>query len=191
MRLDLISGTTNVIRFPVERRAPATLELLREIAPDLRDALYTGEAFGLPMPDPDLRHAVDAQTAEYILNNIRHERSPERQESLSALLVAAVTPAVFACRAAHDAAVAADAAQERVIDARIKGDSWLPGLEERADRLVMEAAQRFIEAHTRREEAEGVARAIGIAMSGETWAPFDLEAEAEALFFGKPAKRAR
>ena len=187
MRLDLIPGTTNVIRFPAERRAPATLELLREIAPDPRDALYTG---GLPMPDPDLRHIVDAQTAEYVLNNIRPERCPERQEALTALLVAAVTPAVFACRAAQDAAMAADAAQERVIDARIKGDSWLPGLEEKTDRLVLEAAQRFIEAHTRREEAEGVARAVGIAMRGETWAPFDLKSEAEALFFGKPDKRA-
>lgn len=190
MRLDLIPGTTNVIRFPVERRAPATLELLREIAPDIRAALYTGEAFGLPMPDPDLRHIVDAQTAEYILNNVRPERSPERQADLTAMLVAAVTPAVFACRAAQDAARAADAAQERLIDARIRGDSWLAALEEKSDHLEMTHAERVIEAHTRREEAEGVARAVGIAMSGETWTPFDLETEAQALFFGKPGKRA-
>jgi hypothetical protein len=34
------------------------------------------------------------------------------------------------------------------------------------------------------EEAEGVARAVGMAKRGETWVPFNLQAEAEALFFG-------
>jgi len=37
-------------------------------------------------------------------------------------------------------------------------------------------------AHTRTEEAEGVARAVGFARSGEAWQPRDVRREAEELF---------
>ncbi len=42
----------------------------------------------------------------------------------------------------------------------------------------------MVEAHLRSEEAEGAHRAVRLALRGEVWAPFDLQAEAEALFFG-------
>jgi hypothetical protein len=37
-------------------------------------------------------------------------------------------------------------------------------------------------AHMRAEEAEGVARAVGLARSGEAWRPRDERREAEELF---------
>ena len=55
MRVELLPGMTNVVRFPVERRARPTLELLRGIAPDVREVLNLAEAFGMEMPLPDLR----------------------------------------------------------------------------------------------------------------------------------------
>jgi hypothetical protein len=121
LRIELVAGTSNVVRFPVERRARPTLDLLREIA---------------------------------------------------------------------DASVAASHAQQRVVDAQSEGGYWLFPLEERAEALTMTAVQLMVEAHIRSEEAEGAARAVGMAMRGEAWVPFDLQAETEALFFGPTVRRA-
>ena len=60
MRIELLPGMTNVVRFPVERRARATLELLRGIAPDVREVLSLAEAFGIEPPVHDLRERADA-----------------------------------------------------------------------------------------------------------------------------------
>jgi hypothetical protein len=57
-------------------------------------------------------------------------------------------------------------------------------MEERADGLTVMAADLLVEAHLRSEEAEGANRAVRMAMHGETWVPFVLQAEAEALFLG-------
>jgi len=45
MQTDAMPGTSNVLRFPVERRARPTLDLLREIAPDVREVLATADDF--------------------------------------------------------------------------------------------------------------------------------------------------
>jgi hypothetical protein len=55
MRIELLSGETNVLRFPVEQRARPTLELLRDLAPDVREVLAVAEAYGLDMPVNDLQ----------------------------------------------------------------------------------------------------------------------------------------
>ena len=64
MRAELLPGVTNVVRFPVERRARPTLELLREIAPDVREVLAMADALGVEAPDPRLRDEADAEMAE-------------------------------------------------------------------------------------------------------------------------------
>ena len=46
MRVELLPGMTNVVRFPLEHRARRTLELLRGVAPDVREVLNVAEAFG-------------------------------------------------------------------------------------------------------------------------------------------------
>ena len=69
MRIELLPGMTNVVRFPVERRARPTLGLLRDIAPDVREVMSLAEAFGMEMPAPDLRGRTDAATAEHIATN--------------------------------------------------------------------------------------------------------------------------
>jgi hypothetical protein len=45
MRPDMLPGTPNVVRFPVERRARPTLDLMREIAPDVREVPAIAEVF--------------------------------------------------------------------------------------------------------------------------------------------------
>ena len=66
MRIALMAGTTNVLRFPVEQRAKPSLDLLRDIAPDLREISLVAEAFGLDEPSGGIRDEADRKTAERI-----------------------------------------------------------------------------------------------------------------------------
>jgi hypothetical protein len=181
MKSDRLPGMTNVVRFPVERRVRPTLDLLREIAPDVRELLSVADVFGLDVPVPDLRDRADAATAEYILI---HLAGPARTlGALDALLDPVVARAVAACQAAHDLAAAATDAQRLHLSAQTAGDARTGKLQERAEALTLKSAEALIEAHARVEEAEGVARAVGMARCGEAWTPRNLRAE-EAVLFG-------
>jgi hypothetical protein len=183
MRIALLPGLTNVVRFPVERRARPTLALLRDMAPDPREVLAVAEAFALDAPAPDLRDRTDAETAEHILNQIV-ETGEARTHALDALLEPVVARAVTVCRAAHDAAGEAVEARQVLLRALTARHPWIEPSQERAETLTFKATELLIEAHVRSEEAEGVARAVGIARRGETWTPRDPQADAAALFFG-------
>ncbi len=180
MRIELLPGMTNVMRFPVERRAHPTLDLLREIAPDARELLSVADAFGLEVPPFDLRARVDTATAEHIVNHLAGAGGAVHG-ALEALLDPVVARAVAACRAAHDGAVDATEARQALLRAQTAAQVRIEPLQERAEALTLTAARLLIEAHARVEEAEGVARAVGIARRGETWMPRDPQAEAEAL----------
>ena len=182
MRVELLPGLTNVIRFPVERRARPTLDLLREIAPDAREVGSAIEAFGLQDPTVGLRDAVDANTADHIANHVREEPGTYRQAALAELLDLVLQGAVTACRDAHDAAVAAAEAQQTLIHAQTEGGYWLEPLETKAEDLTEHAVELLVEAHRRSEEAEGVARAVGIALRGENWKPVARHETVEELF---------
>jgi hypothetical protein len=181
MRVELLPGTTNVVRFPVERRARPTLELLREIAPDVRVVLSIAEVFGVETPVFDLRERVDAETAEYIANQLPRYGAG-REAMLRELLDPVVASAVVASRAARDAWDEVAAAENRLARARRAGDFRIEALQEQVETLARRAAELMLVAHARAEEAEGVARAVGLARRGETWRPRDVHAEAEELF---------
>ena len=183
MRIELMTDGSNVVRFPVERRAQPTMQLLREIAPDVREVLYLSESFDIAFPALDLRQQTDRRIADYILNHVRPEPGTQRRDELEALMAPLVRRAVQGCRLAHDAALAATEAQQRLVSAQTSGGYWLAPLEERAEMLTTKAAWCLVEAHGWAEEAEGAARAIGMALRGESWVPFDLHAEADQLFF--------
>lgn len=188
MRIELPPGLTNVIRFPVERRARPTLDLLREIAPDAREVGNVAEAFGLDYPVVGLRDAADAGTAEYIHQHVPSEPGEVRQVALQRVLEPLLTQAVAACRDAHDAAVAAGEAQQQLVQAKTEGGFWIEALGQRADELSERAAELLVQAHLCTEEAEGAARAVRIAERGETWAPVDRDAEfAEAFGLARSA----
>lgn len=181
MRLELLPGMKNVLRFPIERRARPTLDLLREIAPDVREVLNIAEAFGMEPPAHDLREQVDAATAEHIANRVPTSR-PGRAAMLTELLDPVVAAAAAACRASYDARQEAAEAQQALLRALADGHLWIEPLHDRTEALTRRAAERLLVAHARVEEAEGVARAVGIARRGEEWMPRDGRAEADALF---------
>jgi hypothetical protein len=180
MRVELMPDTTNVVRFPIERRMRPTLELLREIAPDRYAVPLIAQAFDLDAPPPDLRSRVDAETAEYLLNHFA-DTGDIRHRALDALLEPVVARAVEACRAAHNLAVDAAEARDAVHYAQTAGHFWMVPLMERAETLARKAAELLIEAHARVEQTEGVARAVGMARRGETWTPRDRSAETGTL----------
>lgn len=182
MRIELLPGLTNVIRFPVERRARPTLDLLRQIVPDPREVGCAIEAFGLDDPTIGLRGAVDASTAEHIVNHVPAEPREARLSALDGLLSPLLAKAVTACRKAHDAAVTAAEAQQQLLQAQTEGGVWLERIEQRASELTYFAVELLVEAHCISEEAEGVARAVGIARRNETWAPVDRQRNIEELF---------
>lgn len=62
MRIELSPGCSNVIRFPVEERAKPSLDLLRDIVPDLREICLVAEAFGLEEPAFDIRGEADQRS---------------------------------------------------------------------------------------------------------------------------------
>ena len=188
MRIDTLPGTTNVVRFPVERRARPTLALMRALAPDVREVLGIAEAFDLEASPPDLRARVDAETARYVLDQFGGN-GPVPPAALQALLEPVVAAAVTASRAAHDLAAEAADARQVLARAEAAGGFWLDPVRGRAEALALRMAELLVAAHARVEEAEGVARAVGLTRRGEAWIPRDGRAEEDALF-GMLARRA-
>jgi hypothetical protein len=182
MRIELVTGTTNVVRFPVERRARPTLALLRKIAPDSREISLLIEEFGINCDPYETRPSADRAMAEHILNHVPREHGPARRAALQSLLEPFVKRAVERCREAHGAAAAAATARDAVARARIEDGYWLAPLEARAQVRTWEATQLLVEAHLAAEEAKGAARAIRMALCGEEWRPFDVNVETAALF---------
>jgi hypothetical protein len=184
MRLEMIRGGSNVVRFPVERRRAPSLELLRDIAPDPREVFELTEAFDLGLPLHELRPDADRAMAERILAEAPVEPGRRRRKALADLLAPLLQRATDLCRRTNDALQAAALAQERLAAARAAGGYWMAPLEEWATYWADTAACLIVEAYAASEEAEGAARAIELALSGEKWQPIDLRAAAEALLLG-------
>ena len=66
MRWELLPGSSNVYRFPVELVAKPTADLLRSVAPDVREVSLVAEAFGLEEPPTEVRNGSDRAMAERI-----------------------------------------------------------------------------------------------------------------------------
>ena len=181
MRIELLPGTTNVIRFPGEVRRSTTLATLREIAPDCRVVLNLADAFGLEAPVDSLRDRTDAETAGYIAL-----QAPPRGHARAAMLKAmeeqAMQRVLTACRDADNARRAARVAADALAHADTgNGQFWFDGLRHKAGLLAEQAAILLLQAHERCEEAEGVARAIGFAREDQTWFPRNHDDETDAL----------
>jgi hypothetical protein len=186
MRFEKVPGTPNVVQFPVPfRPRRPSLETLREVAPDFEDVLSVAEAFELDCPRDEVRRQADAAMALRVAESVPPEPGQLRATALADLLDPIVERAIAACRHAHGASAAANASERRAIAAQTDGGYWLDPLRDRALKLDEAAARLLIEAFVAREEAEGAARAIGMAERNEPWCPFDLDKEARSLFLGK------
>lgn len=171
MNLKLMSGSTNVVRFPVERRLSPSMELIHDIEPDMREVSLVGESFFLELPEPDLRQQVDAETAIYITDHILPLTHDEQQVALEELLHPVLVRAVEACRHSSQVSRRSIQAQQRLLNAEVEGGPWLEPLQQAANTLINEAAKLLVLAHRRYQEAHGAYRAISMARHGETWTP--------------------
>jgi len=183
MRVEVLPGSGNVIRFPVERRARPTLELLRGVKPSACEMLDLAYAFEMDPPVRDLRERADAASAEHIANQVP-PHGPEREAMLRALEAEAIDRAIAAARDARDARLDAVQAEKLLRRGQAGGHFWLAPLRQRAWSLGARLAALVLEAHALAEEAEGVARAVGFARRGEAWVPRDFRAEADEVLFG-------
>jgi hypothetical protein len=104
--------------------------------------------------------------------------------ALEAMLKPLVERALRMCREAREAGSRSDDAAEKFVSAELEGGYWLKPLKDASDYWAMESARRLIDAYAAAEEALGADRAVGFAVRGEAWLPFDLREEVEALFFG-------
>jgi hypothetical protein len=181
MATDVLPGASNVVRFPIEERGRPTLELLRTLAPDLRTVDIVSEAFGLELPSPNFRDRVDGEAAEHIVNNVEPHPGAQRSEQLSGLLQPLVVAAVEAARVSRRAWSAVSEGRRKLAQARRAGGFWLQALVERVDVQERQAVEATMEAYLRAEEAEGVARAVSLARSGQAWAPRSTHADMETL----------
>ena len=182
MRIELLPGLTNVVRFPVERRAAPTLDLLRQIAPDVREVLAIAEGAQLDLPPHDLRDLVDEETAARIASHVPVGPRAERETLLAEMIEPLLAAAIRACRDAHDMSLEMVEAQRVLLTAQTEhGHAWVEPLRRHADELTGRTAALLLLAHTRAEEAEGAARAVGIARRREPWTRRDIHADMEAM----------
>ena len=138
MRYETMTLGSNVIRFPVELRAKPSIDLLVEVAPDLREVELIAEAFGFDAPDPEGRSKADRAMAETIAKADLPADPKERRAALNAMLKPLVDRAVAACAAARQAALRSDEAGAKLASAQIEGGYWLAPLEDAADHWAVE-----------------------------------------------------
>jgi hypothetical protein len=185
MRWELLPGWSNVYRFPVELVAKPTADLLRSVAPDVREVSLVAEAFGLEEPPMEIRNASDRAMAERIAaTTCWPEDATAKRAALEAMLKPLVERALRMCRESREAGLRSDDATEKFVSAELDGGYWLRPLRDASDYWAMESARRLIDAYAAAELALGAERAVGFATRGEAWRPFDVGDEAEALFFG-------
>ncbi len=166
-----LAQATNVIRFPVERRVAASVELLDRLEPDPREVAQVAGALGLDLPPAGLFDRADEETARHIAEQVLPLGRDERLQALDGLLRPVVAAAAEACRRAREAANRLQETWSAVEQARAMGGDWMEPLERAAECRLREAAACLIEAHGRCQAARGVGRAVELARRGEAWAP--------------------
>jgi len=191
VNIELMPGLTNVLRFPVEERVAPSMDVVHGIEPDVREVLQVCEGFFLELPDPEHANQVDAETADYIAEQVLPLAPSERGPALDDLLRPMVAAAVEACRRADQVGKRAVAAGERLALAQAGGGQWLGLLERDADGLLGQSAELLVLAHQRCQEAHGVSRAVGMARRGETWMPYSAADTSDWLAEAGRADQAR
>lgn len=170
MTYELLNGTLNVIRFPVEDRARPTIELMRDLRPDPRVVLYNAEVFGFDPPPVTLQSDVDRETASHIATETP---AGERTSAmfLDGLLDPVVSRAVTLAREAAKAQREATDAHNRAAHATVAESVEAEWLQQRATAAAIRVTEFGLMAHLAADEAEGVARAVKLAREGTPWTP--------------------
>jgi hypothetical protein len=188
MRYETIGLGSNVIRFPIEARAKPSLDLLSDVAPDMREVELIAEAFGFDAPDPEGRDKADRAMAETLAKTALSADQKDRRAALDAMLKPYVDHAVATCGEARQAALHSDEAGEKLASAQIEGGYWLQPLETAANGWAVAAARLQIDAHEAAQAAHGAARAIAFAGRGEAWRPSNVHEDIEAIILAHKAQ---
>ena len=124
------------VRFPLERRLPPSLRVLRAIAPDLREAAMVAEAFGLPELTPELRGASQAKMARRLRAEWVPREPVAKRVALALMGRPWVVGAVRACSRAAEMMAEAGMAQRRyvVVGGPSRGGRRLAGRPSRGGR---------------------------------------------------------
>ena len=178
MTYEVLDGTTNVVRFPIEERARPSIELMRDIRPDVRVLLANAETFGFEAPSPMLRSLADRETACHIEASMSQGELPSA-EFVADLVEPLVLRAVTASRDAIKASRDTEAAQLLANAALLGGHSDAEWLQQRADAAAQRTVEMGLIAHSFAEEVEGASRAIDLARQGVTWTPRSSASESD------------
>ena len=180
MTFERLGGTTNVVRFPVEQCARPSMELLRDIRPDLLVLLANADAFGFEPPSSMLQADADRETAAYIETETPRGARPSAA-FLGSLVQPVVARAITAAREAVAARAEATAARQRAVIAIEAGESAAEWLQNRAATAMVRATELGLIAHGIAEQAEGVARAVQFARQGQPWMARSAAADDDEL----------
>jgi hypothetical protein len=125
MRIEYLPWHLHVARFPLERRVPADLRLVRMLAPAADDIQAVAAAFHLPpLMTAAVRRAAQAETARHLARlALPHVPWRQRRSTLKLLLAPECETAVAACVAFEQALHQAHVVQEAARRADVCGDS--------------------------------------------------------------------
>jgi hypothetical protein len=179
--------TANVVRFPIELRE-ASLLTLGAIEPDLREIDVIAEAFGLDAPDPDLTGQAELDCLDELSRGLLPEDKAMRQALLRRIEEAALRPAIAACRQARQSAWSAAELQARADVARTSASANAGFFSCLAEDAAKASAEQMLTAFRLAQRARGVSRVIGFALNGQSWKPFDIQAETDWLIAAGPAR---
>jgi hypothetical protein len=186
MRVQFMPRPANVLRFPVERRVPPSLALLRHIVPEAGEVAALAQSFGLQPAPAVSRLDGSAMIAACLEEHILPDNLKARQRALGLILHPFVATAIQACAHAEWFLARAVAAERRWFAFKHVNEQTAASLAAAAGAAWAAAAQAFVAAYRRSEEAEGAAQQVGLAHSRAVERPFDdkLQARAEKLIFG-------
>ena len=187
----LIEGVwyENLVRFPVEKRARASYEMMCDLAPDSRMIPHLVEALEVEDFDPDLRDAADRGMAQNLAAMVVPEGDAARRHFFTALREEVLTPAIAAGIEAKRLADDAYRASRMAIDAQQKEELNSFALGRRANHFLNASARAALEAHRLCEIARGQCRALTLVEMHEPWVPFD--AQEAGAWLVEAANRAR
>lgn len=188
MRLELVPSISNVVRFPIERRVAASVELLFDIAPDVREVLNVAEAFGFAQPDPQTYDRADRAMAETLQSFDLPGTAVARRRIIDDIFRPLLDEAMQAIDAAGAAGRASEQAQQHLYKTVTACGLQNRTLEEQTDQMSVQAAEALLVAHERVQWALGSWRAAGLAHQGIGWTPRDRSAEHDWLWRSQAAQ---
>ncbi|OYV24661.1 MAG: hypothetical protein B7W99_01195 [Rhodospirillales bacterium 20-58-10] len=173
----LIEGVwhENLVRFPVEKRARASYEMMCDMAPDSRMIPHLVEALEVVDFNPDLRDAADRDMAQNLASMVVPESGAIRWQFFTALREEVLAPAIAACIEAKRLADDAYRASRIAIDAQQRQELNSFALGRRANHFLNASARAAMEAHRLCEIARGKCRALTLVEMHEPWVPFNAQ----------------